>query len=228
MAQMLLAASNSTLLNGLTVYYALSDTSDATGGGLTLTNHNTVTFSAGKVGNAANFVATSSQYFSRADSAAFQMGTGDFSIACWAKFTATNNREITTYGSSGSSGYGIEMNGTGVVAFISDGANNAFTTPIHAWNDGVWHLICSTVSRNAGAGTGTMICYVDNSVESTKNFTSIFASVNNANGFFMATDKDATNFADVSIDEVAIANRVWTAAEVALFWNSGNGTTYPF
>src|SRR5438876_10841799 len=97
MAQMLLAASNSTLLNGLTVYYALSNTSDATGGGLTLTNHNTVTFSAGKVGNAANFVAASSQYLSRADSAAFQMGTGDFSVAAWVNFTSSANRDIISY-----------------------------------------------------------------------------------------------------------------------------------
>src|SRR5439155_23130905 len=99
MAQMLMAVANSSLLNGLTVYYALSDTSDATGGGLTLTNHNTVTFSAGKVGNAANFVSASSQYLSQADSAAFQMGAStDFTGAAWTKSGSGSAKYIVGYG----------------------------------------------------------------------------------------------------------------------------------
>src|SRR5437870_9156416 len=55
-------AGRSTLLNGLRVYYKLGDLTDSSGNSLTLTNHGGVTFTAGKVNNAANFVSASSRY----------------------------------------------------------------------------------------------------------------------------------------------------------------------
>src|SRR5204862_6616042 len=102
-------AGGSTLLNRLQVYYKLENLTDSRGNSLTLTNQGTVSFSAGKVNNAANFVSASSQYLSHADATAYRMGTGDFSYAFWVKFTESTARALLDYGISGSSsGYAVD------------------------------------------------------------------------------------------------------------------------
>src|SRR6266404_8373249 len=80
-------AGGSTLLNGLQVYYKLENLTDSSGNSLTLTNHGSVTLTAGEVNNAAKFVSASSQYLSHVDATPYQMGTGNFSYAFWVKFT---------------------------------------------------------------------------------------------------------------------------------------------
>ena len=71
------------LTTNIVAYWKFDESSgnamDSTGNGNTLTNVNTVTYSAGKINNGANFVAASSQYFS-ATAAAPASGNGSFSI----------------------------------------------------------------------------------------------------------------------------------------------------
>src|SRR3990167_8093050 len=56
-------------------------------GSETLTNNATITYSAGALNNAADLVAASSQYFSRASNANLQTGDIDYTISCWVKLT---------------------------------------------------------------------------------------------------------------------------------------------
>src|SRR3954464_8446679 len=74
-------------LTSLVSYWKLSDVNDSVGGN-TLTNGNTVTFTSGKIGNAATFVAASSQRLSHAANAALRTGDIDFTIPAWAKFAS--------------------------------------------------------------------------------------------------------------------------------------------
>jgi hypothetical protein len=215
----------STLLSGLTAYYALSDLTDASRHGLTLTNHGTVTFSAGKVNNAANFVSASSQYLTHADATQFQMGTGDFSFAFWAKFIISQAKSVFCYGTTGASaGYGVDTNVGRFQGFISDGTTVKTFGQAHNFNDGNWHLCVVTCKRS-----GNMQMYVDNVTEgSAVNITSVTGSVNSANGFSMGGNFAGGVLFDGSIDEAGLWNRVLTSTEITHLWNGGAGTTYPF
>jgi len=219
------SSSVSSLLTGLQVYYALSDTSDATGGGLTLTNHNAVTFTAGKINDAANFASASFQYLTRADNAAFQMGTSDFTIAAWVKFTTTNTAVWFCQYGDVANGYGFS---TGSVAgklrpLIASGGNNAFFNSANAWNDGNWHLVVVRYNR-----AGTMTIFVDNVSEASGTITAESGSVNNSLGFSIGASPDGGAFIDGSIDEAGLWNRQLTTSEMTSLWNGGAGTTYPF
>jgi hypothetical protein len=227
-------AGASTLLNGLQVYYKLEDLTDSSGNSLTLTNHGTVTFTAGKVGNAANFVSASSQYLSHADAAPYQMGTGDFSFSFWFKFTTFSSIGDPLllgygHGDSGGPGYVIEVQnkggGTaGMTLSIADSApHQVVVYSTHAWNDGNWHLCVVTCSR---AGNETL--FVDNGNEGSSNITTVTGSVNNSNGSGIGGNFAGGSLFDGSIDEFGLWDRVLTSTEITHLWNGGAGTTYPF
>jgi hypothetical protein len=224
--------STSTLLNGLQVYYKLEDLTASSGTSLTLTNHGTVTFTAGKVNNAANFVSASSQYLSHANATAYQMGTGDFSYAFWVKFTIFTEKGIVDYGQSGAStGWAIDTIPLGGAAAgfqvsLSDGStapNYPYFNSTHMWNDGQWHLVVVTCSRS-----GNMVLYVDNSIDGSHSVTTNPGSVNSTNGFSLGANYAGGVLFDGSIDEFGLWNRVLTSTEIGHLWNGGAGTTYPF
>ena len=224
-------AGGSTLLNGLQVYYKLENLTDSSGNSLTLTNHGTVTFTAGKVNNAANFVSASSQYLSHADATAYRMGTGDFSYAFWVKFTESTTRALLDYGISGSSaGYAVDTVNIGgsSMAFqiaVSDGSRLAypFINTTHAWNDGNWHLLVVTCSRS-----GNMVVYVDNVIDGLVSLSTATGSVNSINGFALGANYAGGILFNGSMDEFGLWNRVLTSTEITHLWNGGAGTTYPF
>ncbi len=211
----------STLLTGLTAYYALENANDSLGTN-NLTNHGSVAFAAGKVSNAATFVSSSSKYLECADAVAFQMGTGNLSLALWAKFSTSSNQNICVCGNTGGRGYGIQNNAGGIVGGISDNSNNAFTTAIHSFNDNGWHLAIITCDR-----AGNMICYVDNTLESSVSITPVSASVSNAVGFQIGA-MQASGFFDGSVDECGLWSKLLTTTERGSLWNGGTGVTYPF
>lgn len=74
---------SSSLLTGLQAFYNLSDLTDASGNGNTLTNNGGVTFSSGKIGNAAVF--DGSNWLDTN----LSIPVGSFSIASWIKFSDT-------------------------------------------------------------------------------------------------------------------------------------------
>ena len=225
-------AGGSTLLNGLQVYYKLENLTDSSGNSLTLTNHGTVTFTAGKVNNAANFVSASSQYLSDANATPYQMGTGNFSYAFWVKFRIFTEKGIVDYGQSGASpGWAVDTvplggSAAGFQVSLSDGStapNYPYLNSTHTWNDGQWHLVVVTYSRS-----GNMVLYVDNLNEGSVSLSTNRGSVNSTNGFTLGANYAGGVLFDGSIDEFGLWNRVLTSTEITHLWNGGAGTTYPF
>ncbi len=220
------AVTASTLLNGLTVYYPLSNVNDSVGG-LTLTNNNTVTFSAGKIGNAANFVAASAQGLFRADNAAFQFGTGNFSFSFWIKLgTVTADSVPMGYGKpqSGEAGFMVICPTASTIGVaMSDGVTGKERDSGTNIADAAFHLIVATFTR-----AGNLQVYLDNVAETALDITAASGSVNNANGFSIGRNYDAGHPFDGSVDELGLWNRVLTGAEISALWNSGAGVTYPF
>src|SRR5436190_21285349 len=81
------------LFDGVVAAWKLSDLTDATGRGNTLTNNNSATFNTGKIGNAAYFTGSSSQYLSRSSNADLQAGDIDFTLGCWFYIPNANSNQ---------------------------------------------------------------------------------------------------------------------------------------
>lgn len=135
--------------SGLTAYYKLDEVSGTRAdsvGSNNLTDHNSGLGLAGKVGNAYHCVASIPNYLSCADNAAFQMGTGNFTMALWVKFTSTNLMNFSAYGTAFPlSSYRIGA--TGGKPFI--GMNGVSVTDnLHGTiNDGNYHLLILDADR---------------------------------------------------------------------------------
>jgi Concanavalin A-like lectin/glucanases superfamily len=72
------------LADNLVAYYSLEDLTDATGGGRSLTNNSAVTFTAGKISNAATAAAVNANYLYRNDAYGLT-NTAAYSISFWLK-----------------------------------------------------------------------------------------------------------------------------------------------
>jgi hypothetical protein len=220
------SAAVSSLLNGLSVYYKLADENDSGPNALTLTNNNTVTFAAGKIGNAANLVRASTQYLSRAHNVLLRPdATNGFTLALWfnrantsaahnfaAKGTfASNNTEYVLFGSNAVNR---------VEAFVGNGA--ALANPnvsagigaLGTWNFIILKSDCTTVSLRLNDGTPVT--------------TALTGVVSGGSGAFNIGAANAVNTHDGLIDAVGFWQRALTSTEEATLCNGGVGIEWPF
>ena len=196
------------LESGLQAFYKLSDTSDSSGNGNTLTNNGNVSFASGKLGNAAVF--DGSNYLQGSDSA-FPSGQSARTISCWYKTNSNNDMCVVSYGAQNpNEGVTLYSQGDGIFIFSQYGDGILSNSSL---NDNSWHNVIVTFD-----GTN-WILYVDGSINDQK---------------AMGTDTQLTelliggawggggNF-DGSVDAVGIWNRALNSAEVTALYNSGNG-----
>ena len=86
------------LTDNLLAFYKLNDLTDSSGNGNTLTNNGDVTFSSGKIGNAAVFDGTN--WLSSSENTAF--GTSNLSVSMWVNASNLDNSQKMAYvGGSG-------------------------------------------------------------------------------------------------------------------------------
>lgn len=92
----------------------VSGTRDDAVGGNNLTDNNTVTSAIGKVGNAAQFESSNSEYLSLSDNPDISVGNIDFSISAWVKPDSIggNNMIITKYTNTSVRDYQLYINVT--------------------------------------------------------------------------------------------------------------------
>jgi hypothetical protein len=214
----------STLASGLQVYYKLEDLTDSSGNGLTLTDHGTVTFVAGKVNNCANFVKASTQYLTHVDDAHYQPGTGDWSFSMWVNYTGVSSGDpFIEYGKIINSfpGYNLRESSGALLATIADGTHLAFKTSAVTTNDGNWHLVIVTFARG-----GNLTIYIDNNAGETASIATVTGSVNDTQGFGLSIGRNINgDLFEGKIDEVLMWNRVVTGSEITELWGGGSGTT---
>jgi hypothetical protein len=217
------------MLDGLISYWALNEASgnalDAHGSN-DLTDTNTVGSASGKVGNARDFEAGSSQYFTLADNADLSTGDIDFSMAAWVKLESksgqrtvvgkwnfnTSNREFLLEYITATDRFRTGLSSTG--------ANQSFHSAdtFGAPSLDTWYLLIfwhDSVNNVRGISV--------NGVEDTTAYSS---GVFDSNAPFTMGRIETTNHWDGLIDEVAFAKRVWTPEERAWIYNSGNGRSY--
>jgi hypothetical protein len=216
------------LSTSLISHWKLSDLTDEVGGN-TLTNNNVVTFVAGKVGNAANFVAASSQFLSKADNAALSTGDIDFTFSAWVKFTTlgTNNPQIIAKDSDASNrDYNLDFyHVPNAFRFYINGGSVIIQSTKTDLTTGVWYFVvawhdsvANTINIQVNNGT------IDSAA------TANTAPSDSAATFCIGARTYATfeGYFDGLVDEVSFRKRTLTAAERSVLYNSGNGLAYPW
>lgn len=215
------SASSGTALTGFfTSFWKLADTSAAIGS-FTLTNSGSpVTFSAGKIGNAGNFVRASSQQLT---ATTFSFTGPSATIACWIKTTLVGGNEgIFNYTAPDTTVINIRLNTTGNLVFGTNAGGTSLLTSSGTYNDGNWHLIVAY--HDSGSGINTMV--IDNGSPQT-----LGSTANPASGSATANigSNSGAQFWDGMIDACGFAdNKIPNASVLTELWNSSNGNEPPF
>lgn len=226
------------LTTNLVAYYKWDESSgnasDSSGNSNTLTNTNTVGYSAALINNGSDFLRTSSRYFSIASGSQTGLGvTGNaITMNVWYKGDADmNNRIARIYwrlGGTGSYGYQLSTSGNAytpnnafVVSLVGTGGGTdyAFGTAGMA-TDGTRRMITASYD-----GTN-IFCYVDGTLVSTSGTLSNRLTNANAQTFYVGSN--GGDFLTGQLDEGGIWSRTLTGPEITELYNAGAGLTYPF
>jgi hypothetical protein len=215
------------LTDNLVSYWKLDESSGNASdsvGSRTLTNVNTITYSAGKINNGANFVTSSSQYFTFTP---IGLSNTSFSIAGWFKIGTNQEGMIYSEGISGSANPFISIGragGTGsdweLVARdgSSVGLVSQFTAEV---TRNVWHHFVWTMTTTQSK------LYSDGVLIRTDSFTanSFTANVGRIGDRKRINEE---NYFGGSLDEIGVWTRVLSADEVSQLFNSGRANAYSF
>lgn len=222
------AGADSPLLTALVAYWKLADLTDSAGAN-TLTNNNAVTFVGGKVGNAANFVAASSQRLSVATNAALQTINEAFCWALWYKVPSTPGGRQSLVSNLGgvSGGLGlleIAAEATGRVAFYVNKPTSGFASvsPVTIPPTATYHFVVCWYDP----ATSLIWMSID---DGTPVSAALAGGPNTTNHLtlYIGARAGVSQFLTGLVDEVAFWKRVLTVAERSQLYAGGAGVTYP-
>ncbi len=211
------------LTDNLVSYWKLDEASgnaaDSVGGN-TLTNTNTVTYSAGKINNGANFASASSQQLKKTGGVI--SGATAMSISYWVKTSTTSGTTVGQYSTAVAGVWWIQIGtGTGYTTFLDYNGSSVFVaTDTVNVADGNWHFVVVTIN----SGLTTVNISTDGSSFRTYTITSI-GSLGNQD---FALGFSNSNYLNGSLDEVGIWSRELTSGEVTSLYNGGAGIQWPF
>jgi hypothetical protein len=207
----------SSLLTGLAAYYPFETlTLDATGHGNNLTNTNGVTQAAGKVGQAASFVAANSQQLQIASNLPLQIN-GDWTWAGWFKpATLSGVYQNLFYAPN----VRVFLSGT-TSQLAADDLSHGGVSPGPTLSPGTWYFgwvqwDSATMMFRASVNNGTQASNAPGS------------PLSSGASFVHMGDNGSGNYYGGLLDEVGVWNRKLTPAEMAALYNGGAGVTYPF
>lgn len=191
-----------------------------------LTDNNTVTQAAGKVGNAAQFTAANSEYLSIADTAALSTGDIDFTFTAWVYLDskATSILVSKSEGAIGKEEYNILYAGTpdrfqfqiadaSTVAVGTVSADNLGSPSTATWYFIVaWHdATANTVNIRVNNGTADSAATTGVPTDTAARFT------------LGAYAWNLSAYVNGRQDAVGLWKRKLTDAEQSYLYNSGNG-----
>lgn len=221
----------SSLLNGLVAYWKMDEANgqrnDSGPNALHLSiATNSPGSTTGKVGNAATFVAASSQGLQRTSEALLQPNASGFSICGWVNTVAGTAGDQWGKDTNANPNRQFLMeifNGTGPPQFFVWDTSNTNRTV--TWGSsltvGTWYFIACrynssrqpTISVNAATAVSA---------------TALPGALNTTGTGAFQIGRRGSTFMNGNIDEVGYWSRELTDAEVTTLYNSGNGVTYPF
>lgn len=200
---------NAGLRNGLQAFYKLDDATDASGNGNTLTNNGGVTFSSGKIGNAAVFDGSNNLSLASLPNA----NCSETTVTFWFKDTSgAQERFLVSGGLSDSQFYIARASGDVKANFTNSGEK--YCGGFGA-NDGNWHFF-------AARFTSTELKLQLDGTTST--YSGSYNSIQSSNSFRLGSNWDGTYIRLIgAMDAVGIWNRALTDSEIAELYNAGAG-----
>lgn len=218
------------LTTNLIAYYKLSNTTDEIGG-FTLTNNNTVAFSAGKIGDAADGSSSNSnKSLSSADNLGISSATAATSFSAWISVTtapATNTAQTYLSHTTASTGYARQIiyeDAAGVkkLSFSMYGTTQTLISYNVTLTPGTWyHVVIVDDGTN-----GTLYLNAIAVAGPTTRATGTSATWNAKLNLLCRAVPD--NYSSGLIDEVGVWTRALTASEVSILYNGGVGNQYTF
>jgi len=222
----LVSAQGPTLQTDLVAWWKLDEASGTradSAGSLDLTDNNTCGQVAGVVGNAVDIVKSNSEYLSHADDPDFDL-SGDWTINGWAKWSdpandfyliskdAGGDRAYSIFYHTGAGQYRLLVSGDGAsVGFVNYGDGGSIVTD--TWNMLTFYHDSAADEIGFGVNAGTPI---------TNSYSA--GMYNSGQPFFLG--RYYSSYGDISIDELAIWDRLLTQAELDWLYDSGSGRTY--
>lgn len=236
-------ADSASSLTDFVAYYKLDETSgtrnDSSANAYHLTDNNTVTSAAGKVGNAASFASASSEYLSRSDPANMTHGS-KVSWSFWAYMTTVANDKniINKWTYPGDGEYSIQTrsatdgDGTGLGMYIAtsagDDGSGCRVKFASAFANATWsHIVI--VFDGTQTGNANRLKAWANGTELTLGMGAGNVPATILNGtapFLLCYFQNIGRYWNGLIDECGIWMRNLTAVEIAYLYNSGAGRTY--
>jgi hypothetical protein len=213
-----------TLKTNLVSHWSLEEASGSRAddfGSNTLTPTGAPGNATGKIGQAAQFVAASSQYLSIADNAALSMGDIDFSVGAWVYLdSGTGNPAVLSkWGGGGAREYLLYRNGAAFQFYVSnDGSAITFIACPTVLVTGQWYFVVAWHDSVAN----TINIQLDNgTVTSTAHSTGVF---DGSSPFYIG--REQTNYFSGRIDQAFVTKRVFTTQERTDLYNGGSGLAY--
>ena len=223
--------SGSTLTDGLVSWWSLDETSGTrvdSHGSNDLTDNNTVTYVAGKQGNAAEFTKANLEYLNVAATHGLHGGDRDFTCAGWAY--VRNGSGLQGICGTGSSTAGAASSdwwvGISSSKFIFYGEVGTTHKPLTANTFGA--ISADTFYffvAEYNATTDTLGLSVNNGTVDTLG--SVTALNNTGNDFNVGLGFSNIAYLNGGADEIAFWSRLLTADEKTELYNSGSGIGYP-
>lgn len=204
-------AEGSPLLADLVAFYKLSDNTDSSGNGYTLTETN-VTYDTGKIGNSAVFDGTAYLSTSSLPSLSSEM-----TLTLWFKITGADSEDfLIGCGSSDGAFYLVRASGdvkaavSGTGEVLAGGSGAA---------DGSWHF--AAVVRTAT----TLKVWLD---ATSGSGSGAYSSINSPSPFKIGSNFDGTYLLmNGNIDAVGLWSRALSDSEIAEMYASGSGLELP-
>lgn len=239
-----IAAATTTLAltDDLVAYYKLDESSgnasDSSGNAFTLTNTNTVAFSAGKITNAAD--TGSSNTNKKLDTSSYlRLGAGSpFTFNLWVNVTTTPSASTEAHMLSwcdNTTAYGKIYNhlkfynNAGTLEYYitrNNGGTQTQTGAASSISTGTWNMLTYTWD-----GANQKL-YKNGNSSPVLTQASTIAGTNTSNGgtdgFKVFAQQDNTAYLSGLIDEVGVWSRVLSTSEISSLYNTGTGLQYPF
>jgi hypothetical protein len=223
------------LRQGLVAYWPLNETAtsgdvtaiDESGQGNDLTSNNSVLSTAGKIGNARDFVAANSEYLSIASNADMQFGDKDWTLSMW--FHADDWGSYQIVAKDAASGREIEcslstsagFNRVRVIVYHSGGAVDRFV-PATGTNlaAGEWYFLAIRHINSTGVITHRVNAFTNTAARPAGQTWNVTAT-----DFTLGARAYSPfeQFFNGKIDECARWNRALSDTELDELYNSGNG-----
>lgn len=213
-------------------YWKLEDENDSSGNGLTLTNRNTVTFSAGKFNNASDFGSSgTNKGLTLSSNPTSGNKPQSLTFSCWFKLNTTGSANgsarffelLTNTGtpSSGSliNGYynitGGTLHLTCAVRYTTTSATSIKTGLTLDLN---WHSFIFT--RN---GVNTLLYYDGLAIGTNTAGVGTEQGIAGTYNFTIGNNRFLTASAWAKIDDFILEERIWSASEIVKYYTQAKG-----